>query len=170
MATQRVGIFQWTMKPDNTGDAYPEPHNVNFGANDLADPLLLILEDTSTDIGVYGSFRVPPGYVDTANLVVTWSTTATTGDWRCQFNYRAVGGDDTESLDPSTWQETVEANDTAPSAAREKMTVSISLTDGNFAAGDSVLFYFVREGSDTINDDLAASVYIFEAEFEYADA
>ena len=60
-------------------------------------------------------------------------------------------------------------NDTAPSATDERMEFTIALTDGNFAAGDTVQFIFSREGADA-GDGIAAAVRVFALYFEYNDA
>lgn len=167
MATHRLPIMGWQTRPDDTGDAFFEPYSIK-ATNDQWQNIVLILNDSGTRIGIYGVFEVPQAYVDTANLVIVWTSTATSGDVEYDFDYRAVGGNDTESLDQSGTQETVNSNDTAPSAAHERMELSIALTDGNFAAGDTVEFLFVRDGTDA-GDTIAAAVIIFGLFFEYSD-
>lgn len=129
----------------------------------------MVFNDSGTRIGFYGGFTVPKNYVGTANLIVVWTTTATTGDVEWDFDYRAVGGNDTESLDQVGTQESVNANDTAPSAAHERMEISIALTATNFAADDEVEYLFVRDGTD-VGDTMAAAAILFELLFEYSDA
>ena len=112
---------------------------------------------------------MPQNYVDTANLVIVWTATAIIGDVEFDFDYRAVGGNDVESFDQAGVQESVNANDTAPSAIHERMELTIALTDGNFAAGDTVEFYFPRDGTD-VGDTMAAAALVFELFFEFNDA
>ncbi len=138
--------------------------------NDRYNHLVLVFNDTGTKDGIAGLFDVPQNYVDTANLVIVWTTTATTGDVDADFDYRAIGGNDTESLDPSTDQENATGNDTAPSATDERMELSISLTDGNFAAGDSVSYNFSRDGVTEGGGGIAAAVRVYGLFFEYNDA
>jgi hypothetical protein len=88
-------------------------------------------------------------------------------EWDC--DYRAVGGDDAESLDQAGTQESVNLNDTAPSAAWERMELVIDLTSGNFAAGDTVQYSFWRDGTDG-GDTLAATAYLVTLLFRYNDA
>lgn len=168
MATHRLPILGWQTVPDTTGEAYFEPYTLN-ATNDQWANLVLILEDTANRHGVYGVFDVPQNYVDTANLVVVWTATATSGDVEFDFDYRAVGGNDTESLDQSGTQESVNSNDTAPSAVNERMEISIALTDGNFSAGDTVEYFFPRDGTDA-GDTMAADCMVFDLFFEYNDA
>lgn len=168
MATHRLSILGWQTRPDDTGEVFFEPYSIK-ATNDQWQHLVLVMNDTATRNGVYGVFDVPQNYVGTANLVVVWTSTATSGDIEADFDYRAVGGNDTESLDQSGTQETVNSNDTAPSAAHERMELSIALTDGNFSAGDTVEFFFARDGTDA-GDTMAAAALIFGLFFEYADA
>lgn len=172
MATHRLPILGWATNPDSSGDVYFEPADIK-GTNDFFKGMVLVFNDTSNDDEVFGRFTVPQNYVDTANLVIIWTTTATTGDVEFGFAYRAVGGNDAESLDQSSAQESLLSgnNDTAPSAANERMEYTIALTDGNFAAGDTVQFIFSREGADAgSGDTIAAAVRIYDLYFEYNDA
>ena len=167
MATHRVPILGWATVPDTSGDVFFEPYSVK-ATNKVWDRMVAIFNDTATRLGLAGGFTVPQNYVGTANLIVVWTAQATSGDVEWDFDYRAVGGNDTESLDQAGTQESVNANDTAPSAINERMEISISLTDSNFATGDSVLFELFRDGTDA-GDTMAAAATLFEAYFEYAD-
>lgn len=168
MATHRISIIGWSAVPDGTGDVFLEPYDVK-ATNDVWDRLVLVFNDTATRIGIHGHFDVPQNYVGTANLIVVWTTTATTGDVEWDFDYRAVGGNDAESLDQAGTQESVNSNDTAPSATDERMEISIALTDGNFATGDTVEWAFFRDGSDA-GDTISGAVQVHDLLFEYADA
>lgn len=168
MAAHQIGIFSWNTIPDTSGNAFFEPYTVK-ATNDTWKHLVAVFNDTATRIGFYGAFTVPQNYVGTAKLVIQWTTTATTGDVEWDFDYRAVGGDDTESLDQATAQESVNLNDTAPSAVNERMTTTIDLTSANFAAGDTVEFGLFRDGTDA-GDTIAAATQIHAALFQYADA
>jgi len=166
-ATHRVSMLGFQLVP-NDDEVYFESYDVT-ATNDVWDALVLIFEDGSTRTGVAGIFTVPQNYVDTANLVIVWSSTATSGDVEWDLDYRAVGGNDTESLDQSGTQEAVNTNDTAPSATNERMEITIALTDGNLAAGDVVLFELFRDKTDA-GDTMAADAYVIEVYFEYNDA
>lgn len=168
MATHRIPILGWSAVPDSSGNVFFEPYDVK-ATNDVWDRLVLVFNDTATRIGIHGGFTVPKNYVGSAKLVVAWTTTATTGDVEWDCDYRAVGGDDTESLDQAGTQESVNLNDTAPSAAHERMETSITLTAGNFAVDDEVEFTFFRDGTDA-GDTIAAATMVFQLLFEYADA
>ena len=167
MATHRIGILGPLTVPDIGGDVFFEPYTIK-ATNDVWGYLVAIFNDTAARDGLRGSFVIPENYVGSANIIIHWTSTATSGDVEWDFDYRAVGGDDAESLDQAGTQESVNQNDTAPSAANERMTVTLSLTDGNFAAGDIVQFELFRDGTDG-GDGIAAAVMVHAVLFEYAD-
>lgn len=170
MATHRIPILGFSSRPDTSGDVFFEPASVK-GTNDFFREIVLVFNDSGADDELYGSFQVPQNYSGTAKITIIWTTTATSGDVEWGFAYRAVGGNDTESLDQTTAQESLLSgnNDTAPSATDERMEYSISLTSGNLAAGDLVQYKFSREGADA-GDTLAAAVRVYGLYFEYSDA
>ena len=168
MATHRIPILGFGTIPDDSGDVFLEPYSVK-ATNDVWERLVAIFNDVSTRIGLRGGFSVPENYVGTAKIVIRWTSTATSGDVEWDFDYRAVGGDDTESLDQAGTQESVNQNDTAPSAAHERMVAELTLTSANLAAGDEVEFELFRDGTDA-GDTLAAAAIVFGVYFEYSDA
>lgn len=169
MTTIRKPIFGHQTTPDpSSGDAFQEPYSIK-ATNDQWKHSVFVFNDSGTRIGIYGVFDVPLGYVDGASVVRVWTSTAIVGDVEWDFDYRSVGGDDSESLDQAGVQESVNSNDTAPSAAHERMETTTALTDGNFSPGDTVQFYLVRDMTDA-GDTMAASALLFEAFFEYNDA
>jgi hypothetical protein len=168
MATHRLPVFSFAARPDDSGRVYLEPLDVS-GSNDQWDHFVWVLEDSGTKIGIHGSVEVPQNYVGTAVLVVVWTTPATSGDVVFDFDYRAVGGNDTESLDQAGTQEAVTVTDTAPSAAFERMEAEIALTSANLAAGDTLQFLLSRDGAQAA-DTLAADCLIVGAYLKYADA
>lgn len=168
MATHRIPILGGTPIPDSSGDVFFEPYTVK-ATNDVWGRLVLIFEDTATRIGVRGGFTVPKNYVGSSKLIVVWTSTATTSDVEWDFDYRAVGGDDTESLDQTGTQESVNVNDTAPSIAHERLEANLTLTAGNFAVDDEVEFELFRDGTDG-GDTMAAAAIVFSVSFEYSDA
>lgn len=167
MATHRVSILDGSVR-SMAVNAFPEPYSVK-ATNDFWQMLVWIFNDTATKDEIAGRFNVPKDYVGTANLVVVWTTTATSGDVEWDFGYRAVGGNDAESLDQATAQEAVNSNDTAPSAAHERMEISIALTDSNFAVDDTVTWRLGRDGTDA-GDTISAAVILVDLIFEYSDA
>lgn len=169
MTTFRIPILGANTVPDSSGLCWFEPASVR-ATNDVARHLVAVFDGGSTNNGIYGAFTVPKNYVGTAKLIIHWTSVATTGNCRWQFNYRGIGGDDAESLDQASWQESVEANDAAPTATDRRLEASLTLTSTNLAVDDTVEFYLVREASDTVNDTLADEVTVHSILFEYADA
>lgn len=167
MATHRIPILGFGTSPDTGGDVFFEGYPIK-ATNDVWERLVCIFNDTAARDGLHGGFVVPKNYVGSANLIVVWTSTATSGDVEWDFDYRAVGGNDTESLDQSGTQESANANDTAPSAAHERMEISIALTDANFAVDDEVEFTLFRDGTDG-GDGMAAAAILFSLMFEYDD-
>jgi len=167
MATHRIPILGFSTVPDSSGNVFLEPYDVK-ATNDVWDRLVLIFNDTATRDGIHGGFVVPKNYVGTPKIVVVWTSTATSGNvvWDC--DYRAVSGDDSESLDQTTNQESVTATDAAPTAAHNRLEAPMALTAGNLAADDEVEFTLFRDG--TAADTMAAAAIVFSVFFEYADA
>lgn len=153
--------------PDSSGNVFLEPAAVKQ-SNDPFPQLIAIFNDTATRIGLGGRFTVPKNYVGTPKIAIVWTSTAISGDVEWDFDYRAVGGNDGESLDQAGTQESVNLNDTAPSAAWERMECLIPLS-ANFAVDDEVEFALSRDGTDA-GDTMAAAACLFQLLFEYADA
>ena len=166
MATKILPILGPATKPDASGDVFFEPYSVK-ATNDVFDQLVLIFNDTAAKDSIYGLFRIPQDYVDTAKILVEWSSTATAGDVEWDFDYRAVAAG--ESMDQASVQESVNQNDTAPGSTDLRLTAELSLTDGNFAAGDLVPFFLSRDGTDG-GDTMSAAAMVFGVYFSYADA
>ena len=168
MATHRIPIIGWSAVPDGSGNVFIEPYDVK-ATSDVWDSLVLIFNDTATRLGFRGRFVVPKNYVGTAKIIVVWTSTATSGDVEWDFDYRAVGGDDSESLDQAGTQESVNLNDTAPGAAHRRLECLLALTSANLAVNDEVEYELFRDGTDA-GDTMAAAAIVFSVLFEYADA
>ena len=170
MATFQFSALSANAVPDNTGRCFFEPYNVK-ATNDKFWHLVGVLADPAGGEahGFYGQFLVPQNYVGSAVIIPFWTSTATSGNCRMRFSYRAIGGDDAESLDQATYQEQVSVTDAAPSAAHERNTPSMALTSANLAAGDTVEFLFERL-DDTGVDTMAAAALIHDLIFQYQDA
>lgn len=169
MATHRIPILGFSTIPDSSGNVFWEPYTVK-ATNDVWGLGVFVFNDTgSTRIGLHGRFTVPKNYVGSAKFAIVWSTTLTSGDVEWDIDYRAVGGDDTESLDQAGNQESLNLNDTAPGAANRRMECLITATAGNFAVDDEVEFTLFRDCSDA-GDTIAGAVMLFALLFEYADA
>lgn len=168
MATHRIPILNQFTRPDDSGNVFWEPFNVK-ATNDVWQMGVWVFNDTATRLALYGSFMVPQNYVGTASIILPWSSSATTNNVVWDFDYRAIGGDDAESLDQTGTQEAVTVTDAAPTAAWRLLVPSASLTATNIAAGDVVEFLIARDGANA-SDTMAAAALLFGAWFQYADA
>jgi hypothetical protein len=167
MSTHRLPILGHAGLPDTSGDVFQEPFAIKL-TNDQYAQLIWIFQDSNSVASLGGNFQVPQNYIDTANLVVVWTSTATSGTCTWDFDYRAIGGNDTETLDPSSDQQNATGTDTAPTTTGlKRMEFTIALTDGNFAIGDTVQFHLSR---DSVTDSMAADAVLVAAFFEYNDA
>lgn len=167
MATHFIDVLGAATLPDNSGNVVAEPAAVNFQANDRYPNMVFKFADTATRDTLGGAFMVPQNYVGTAKIGLIWATPVTSGTVRWEFDYTAIA--DGESGDPSSDQEAVGANATAPGTARLLKFTEISLTGSNFAVGDWVMFRIARDGTD-VADTLTGAVYLIAAYFSYADA
>ena len=130
---------------------------------------VLVFTNGSGNRVIHGTFDVPMNYVDSARLVIVWSSNGISGNVAWQFFYRAVGGNDTESLDQATVQSSPTLTDTLPSTSWSRMESILTLTDAHFAPGDTVQWRLDRD-ADNAADTAADSVYVSELLFEYEDA
>ncbi|KKL73892.1 hypothetical protein LCGC14_2070340 [marine sediment metagenome] len=175
MATHQISILGATTKPDTSGKVWMEPYSI-LATNDVWQHNIFRFDQDgnnnaqiSTRVGVYGIFTVPQNYVGSPIIIPVWTATVITGNCVWDFDYRAIGGNDTESLDQATAQESVTVTDAAPSAAHERLTPSLSPTAGNFAAGNTVEFLLVVDGTDA-SDTLAGARLLHNLIFQYGDA
>ena len=168
MSTHRIPILGWGTIPDASGNVFFEPYDVK-ATNDVWDRLVCIFNDTATRLGLKGGFTIPKNYVGTPKIVVVWTATAITGNVVWDFDYRAVGGNDTESLDQAGTQESVTVTDAAPTAVNNRLEASMALTAANLAIDDEVEFEVFRDGADAA-DTMAAAGIVFNILFEYVDA
>lgn len=168
MATYRVPILGNAV-PDTSGSVYLVPLDA-VASNDIWDHLVWAFADTATRIGLRGSVSVPKNYnaSGTTKLIIVWTASATSGDVEWDCDYRAVGGNDAESLDQSGTQESVNLNDTAPGAAWRRMECLITLTAGNLLADDTLQFELFRDGTDG-GDTISGAVYLVDLLLEYTD-
>lgn len=173
MATHRIPIINWATVPDENGRVYFEPFVVK-ATNGVWNRMVLVFNQGSARDAVRGGFAVPKNYVGSAKIICVYTSSVlhATNGMRLEFDYRAVGGNDAESLDETDEQEavaTVGVNSSAPSAVNERMEDSITLTASNLAVDDEVEFEFFRDGLDP-NDNHSGPLIVFNLLFEYADA
>lgn len=167
MATHRIPIINWATVPDTSGSVWVAAYD-EFATNDVWDRLVVAFADGSTRIGLRGGFNVPKNYAGTASIIVVWTATVTSGDIVWDFDYRGVGGNDTESLDQAGTQESVTVTDTAPGAANRRLETSLSLTSANLEVDDEVTFELFRDGTD-VADTMASNALLFGLYFQFSD-
>lgn len=155
--TKWFSLLNGSVLPDTTGDVFQEPYTIlatndvwrfgtwRFGASNSAQPTVRSC--------LAGHFSLPSDVastVSTANAVIVWSGTGTTGNVVWDFDYRIVGGNDTTSLDQSGTQEAVTVTDAMPGAANRRLVASVALTAGNFSgqADTSLEWKVCRDGAD----------------------
>lgn len=169
MATHEPSIFG-RLIPDSSGLVFPVPF-ADVSTNDLWEYQPLAFADSALRNGASGSFTVPNNYssagTDKTNILIRWTSTATSGDVEWDFDYRAVAVG--EGLDQATAQETVNQNDTAPGTAHDMLEAILLLTEGNFVAGDLVQFTLFRDSTDA-GDTMAAIAAVHDVIFQYDDA
>src|SRR3712207_6363870 len=140
MATHRLPLFSWALRPDDTGECFPAPYDI-YATNDVWKRMVLVFGSSNSAQptvrhGVHGGFAVPKNYAGGSNLIVVWTATLTTGNVVWDFDYRTTGGNDTTSLDLTGTEQALTVTDAAPGAANRRLEASISLTAANFAVDE----------------------------------
>jgi len=166
MATHQISVMNG-LSPVSEG-CFWEPFDIK-ATNDVWKFPVLIFNDTGTRIGAHGTFRIPKSFVGSPKIYFVWTTTATSGNAVWDFDYRAIGGDDAESLDQSGTQEALTVTDAAPGAALRRLQASVNLAAANLAIDDTVEFAVFRDGADAA-DTLSAALILVDVVFEWADA
>jgi hypothetical protein len=123
VATHRIPILGSANPSGGTaGAVFCEPYAIK-ATNDVWNPLLWVFNDPSARNGLACKFTVPKNYVGTAAFIVVWTSTATSGNVVWDVDYRAVTGNDTESLDQTLNQESVTVTDAADTMAAAALLV-----------------------------------------------
>ena len=165
MATLRLPILGPGTRPDTSGDVFQSAYSVH-ATNDLFPIIIWAFNNSGVKDGLHGGFAVPVGYVDTANLIVVWTSGTAAGTITWDYDYSSIGG--IETLDPSSAQRQVTSGAVSfPATAHNRVETSISLTDADFNAKDTVLYTLFR---DSPNDTKVDEALLFELFFEYNDA
>ena len=167
MATHEISLLGAQTVPDSTGNVYQQPYALS-ATNDVWNHLVYVFADAGTTNYLYGECIIPQNYVGTAVVVIFWTSTATTNNVFWGFDYRAITGNDSESLDQATAVESVTVQDAAPTATDRQLRVTVSLTSANISAGDILQFRFSRLPSNA-SDTMAASAYLVDLALSYAD-
>lgn len=166
MATHTIPIFGIMTRVDNSGDVFPEPYSVkDSGA--VIDPSVFIFNESGAKDGILGIFRVPEDYVSAPKILLPWNANATAGVLNIDLSYltRAPG----EDMGAAATSTSDNATDTKTGTAFVLELLTLTLTAGNFAANDMVLFELFRDSLDAA-DTLAVPAIIFGLYFQYSDA
>ena len=152
------------LKPDSSGEVFWQPYKIiDTGA--VIDPLVLCFNNSGTKDGAAAAFKVPQNYVGTAKIIVEWNANATTGNGTLDLSYLARS--DGEDMGAAATDTTDTVTTTTDGTAFNLNTSSMTLTSGDFAAGDIVAFEIFR---DTITDTMAATMMVWKIVFQYSDA
>ncbi len=160
--SRSIGIFTFDSVPDDTGSVFLEPYDIK-ATNDVWKRLVLVFNDTSSRLGFRGGFSVPADYSSGGEIVVTWTSTTTSGATEWDFDYRAVSVGD--SFDQTGITESLNTSGTAPSSVHERVDTTLTLTSG-VSANDEIEFELFRDGTDG-GDDMAAAALVFRGMFRY---
>lgn len=167
MATHRLSIINGFSLPLDSNCFFAPYVTVNSGTTQ--NPMVLVQKAGATST-LQGTFRIPQNWVGTSKLSIIWTSETQAGDLDFQFKHRTIGGSDTKLLDTATLPaeivETTLTTGAEPSVPSERMVDTITLTETDFVAGDTVYFEFNRLGAaDTKADDNT----IWGLDFEYND-
>ena len=166
MSTWRKSILGHSLRLNSTDGNFIEGSDVK-DVNDVFKNSVIVLNDTGTKIGFYGSFDVPGDYVGGAKFIIKYKTTATSGDFENDIDYSSIATG--ESGDPAAAQESLNQNDTVPGTARIIAENELTATAGNFAANDICKYAVWRDNTDG-GDTVSAAQIIEDVLFEYTDA
>ena len=165
MATHRLA-FADTLVPDTSGSVFWQPASILDTNDTFPTTSVLIYTDTAVHDKAFGRFFVPKNYVGSANIIVRYKTTVTSGNtlWTAGYTSIAPG----ETGDPAAVQEALGGSATAvPGTTNLLKDITIALTAANLAVDDTVLVYVGRNGAGA--DTAAASLQLVDVFFEYAD-
>jgi hypothetical protein len=165
---EEIDIFNASVFPDATGEAYFDTlENICTNATNTALKMLALeLEDPTADCGWYGSFRVPPDFSDTPQIVLRGELN--NNDGTLAFGITATPGiASNESVDQAYEAEDTANVDCTGYSDEDEFVVTITLTPASaYAAGDTVYYYCYRDFSA---DTQTGSVGVTNVHFRYED-
>jgi len=164
VATFQIPILGATTVPDGSGNVFFQPYTaVDSGA--VIDPLVLTFADDASKMGVRSIFTVPQNYIGSASFRIIWTANSSVSNsvvWDLSYLTRS-GTEDMGAAATSTSDTVTDAH---TGTAFERNDAEITVTDGDFAAGDQVLYELFRDGANG-SDDLADDALVFQILFEY---
>jgi hypothetical protein len=167
MATFEIPIVGSQAGPDASGDVFQEPSTIKL-TTDIYDELAFVFNDSNAKDSLSVVFRVPPNYVGTPKILFPWVSTATSGNVRWVVDITAVAPGE-------LWQRTTHGatggtiQDAAEGTATDLAVAEVSLTAGDYTAGDLVKALLSRESSHA-EDTMAAAAILIGAWFSYTDS
>ena len=166
--TSTVDMMNATFLPDTSGNAWVEPFTVS-ATNDKFLHAVAVASSTTATSTFYMSTRVPHNYGGTkAAVVMHFSCPQTSGNVTWVVQYRAIGGDDTESLDQATFQrDTSYYTKACGSAANERQEVYFELTPGDIVANDTLEVKLSRDGTQASDTAATGGAQIHDISFDY---
>ena len=166
MATFHLDIGSESFTPDASGEVFPSKYSVK-DTGTILDPVVMVYKNSGTKDGAAKSFIVPQNYVGTAKLIVYWNVNATSGNAIFDLSY--LTRSDAEDMGAAATDTTDTVTTTTDGTAFNLNTSTMTLTAGDFAAGDIVMVELFRDTANA-SDTLAADLMVHKIVFEYADA
>lgn len=158
-------ILAGNILPDASGEVYQTAYaNEDTGA--VINPLVLAFDDPTGRRGIHGLFKVPGDYGSAPVLRIVWTANATSGD--VVWDWTVLPRSGTEDMGAAAARDTETATATKSSTAFARQETTITLTAGDYAADDDVLFVLSRDGAG--GDTMAAKAVVFAAYFDYTPA
>ncbi len=168
MATHRVPILGAGTSPDTSGLIFPAPIDSQLTMANAKKQLCYVMSaPAGADIGILGAFQIPQNYVGTPKIIARGVIDGTPANvFAVGFQKNALA--DSEAVDAAYGAEQLANNSTWTGYADEDMyEIEIALTAGDYAVGDTVLFFFFRD--DNV-DTTSWNFLLTSLEFEYTDA
>ena len=170
MATRELPILGAMTSPDDSGDVFFEPLESALALTTAALGNLLcltMLAPTGSDIGVYGKFTIPQGFVGTPVLVIRGVIAQAASVLAFGVNF--VAHADSDAIDVAFSDTDLDQNSTWTGYAIEDMYEQlITLTPASaFVVGDEVFFFCFR---DETQDTQTGEFHLTGLSLRYSDA
>lgn len=178
MATHRLSILggekpESTVPLDLISNQITSATLPSIGAN-----LAYVMADGGADEGIYGSFDVPANYVGTPKIIIKVVLDgAPSAAQTLQFGFRKRANANNEVADGTFDAEqtsvvsgrgdSIVGSNGAGYSDEDLAVFEVTLTAGDYAAGDQVEFYVYLDSSGT---DYAGNALLRDVLFQYADA
>lgn len=153
-------------KPDSL--TYPDlVANHITSSNEIDNILVYVLSEGASDSGVYFHVEIPKNYVGSPKLIAKGIYDAV-GGTTFAFTTKGIVVADNETVDAAFGTEDTGSFTVASYSDKDKVEVSITLTNLSAPAVDDTYFGFF--GVDVTANDATGNFLLYSLEFEYADA